>query len=200
MYSQNDEEKWIEGYFANKIEEKKVGRFLDIGAYDGKTFSNTHRLFELGWFGVCVEPSPSVFVGLLKLYGREERIQLVNAAVGPNAQLMQFHDSGGDAVSTLSKSHRDKWDSGSNFKSFFVPVVTVYNILTQVGFAFDFINIDIEGTNLELLKTFPPPTLRSASMVCIEHDGHAEEMLEILQSVAEFKELHRNGENLIVVK
>ena len=36
MYSQRDEELHILGYFGDK-----VGRFIDIGAYDGKSFSNT---------------------------------------------------------------------------------------------------------------------------------------------------------------
>lgn len=51
--SQYGEGRWIAEHFAGR-----VGRFLDVGAFDGKTFSNTWRLAQEGWFGVCVEPSP----------------------------------------------------------------------------------------------------------------------------------------------
>ena len=51
-YSQNDEEKVILGWFRDK--KKKVGRFLDVGAYTGLELSNTRALMEKGWSGVCV--------------------------------------------------------------------------------------------------------------------------------------------------
>lgn len=40
---------------------KREGFFLDIGAYDGKTFSNTYTLEKyLGWTGICVEANPKI--------------------------------------------------------------------------------------------------------------------------------------------
>lgn len=36
------------------------GRFLDIGAHDGVTFSSTRALLLNGWSGVYVEPDPVV--------------------------------------------------------------------------------------------------------------------------------------------
>ncbi len=61
MYSQNNEEKFILEHFKNR-----KGKFLDIGAYDGKTFSNTFALVELGWSGLEIEASPINFVNLMK--------------------------------------------------------------------------------------------------------------------------------------
>lgn len=45
----------------------RAGAFLDIGAYDGVLFSNT-CFFErdLGWRGICVEPTPHIFAQLRK--------------------------------------------------------------------------------------------------------------------------------------
>lgn len=40
-------------------------RFLEIGAWDPITFSNTRALVELGWRGVMIEPSPGPFIELL---------------------------------------------------------------------------------------------------------------------------------------
>ena len=62
MFSQRDEEQVILDHFGDR-----VGTFLDVGAYDGITFSNTHALALKGWSGVCVEASPSCFVKLMKI-------------------------------------------------------------------------------------------------------------------------------------
>ena len=77
MYSQLNEEEFILDATAH-IER---GRFLDIGAYHSKTFSNTRALFERGWSGVMIDCAPRALVSLLEDYGAEERITIVNAAV-----------------------------------------------------------------------------------------------------------------------
>mgnify|MGYP000961084393 CR=1 FL=1 len=59
MYSQNNEEEVILKYLGDS-----TGTFLDIGAFDGITFSNTYELVKRGWKGVMVEASPRTFIKL----------------------------------------------------------------------------------------------------------------------------------------
>jgi len=59
MYSQNNEEQIILNYLGDS-----TGHFLDIGAFDGITFSNTYELVKRGWTGVMVEASPRTFIKL----------------------------------------------------------------------------------------------------------------------------------------
>jgi FkbM family methyltransferase len=51
----------LENFFRGK----RGGVFVDVGAYDGETFSNS-LFFErtMGWTGLCVEPLPSAFARL----------------------------------------------------------------------------------------------------------------------------------------
>ena len=59
FYGQNGEDKFIyEAFFSSK----KEGVFIDIGANDGISFSNTY-FFEknLNWKGICFEPYPEKF-------------------------------------------------------------------------------------------------------------------------------------------
>lgn len=59
FYSQYHQDEYIyELFFKNKYN----GIFVDIGAHDGITYSNTF-FFEkhLGWSGICVEPIPELF-------------------------------------------------------------------------------------------------------------------------------------------
>jgi hypothetical protein len=61
-YSQFEEQDHI----LHAVQNITEGRFLDIGSWDAVTFSNTRALFELGWSGVMIEPSPGPFVELLR--------------------------------------------------------------------------------------------------------------------------------------
>ena len=54
--SQDGQDKWAN---ENVFKGKSRGIFVDLGCYDGVTYSNTWY-FErvLNWTGVCVEPNP----------------------------------------------------------------------------------------------------------------------------------------------
>ena len=54
MYSQNHEDDIVLNFFQNTESNKTV---LEIGANDGKTFSNSLLLIENGWKAHLVEPS-----------------------------------------------------------------------------------------------------------------------------------------------
>jgi FkbM family methyltransferase len=198
-YSQNDEEVVIVDFFQKAG--LTQGRFLDIGAYDGKAFSNTLRLAELGWGGVCVEPSPSVFPALLKLHGDNPNIVLINAAVGFSAGLVEFYDAGGDAISTTSVPHMQKWQMGwsVNYKRFFVYTVPISELFAHFGMAFEFINIDVEDANWSLFQALPFNLLERTRMICIEHDGMADRMLALAAPYG-FRQVYMNGENLILAR
>jgi len=197
-YSQNNEEAVITDYFKGT-----KGHFLDIGAYDGKTFSNTLRLAEMGWSGVCIEPSPTVFPALLKVHGENPNITLVNAAICPERlpRMVEFYDSGGDAISTTDMKHVEKWEAGykCKFQKFFVYMMPLAEVFTKFGCSFQFINIDVESTNHALFLELPFSHLTDTRMICVEHDGNDMNMEGKAHSWG-FVRLSFNGENLILAR
>lgn len=197
-YSQGNEEAVIlEALGA----ERKAGHFLDIGAFDGKTFSNTLRLAELGWSGVCLEPSPTVFPALLKLHAANDRITLINAAVCANPGFVTFYDSGGDALSTTHEPHREKWQAGYavNYAKMVVWAISYTELFRQVGYEFDFVNLDVEGLSAAMLLRLPLNLLTRCRCLCVEHDGRME---EIVAHCARYNYgyLWHSGENVILVR
>lgn len=199
-YSQNNEEEIIVAEF-DRLGVKE-GRFLDIGAWDGKGFSNTFRLAELGWSGVCVEASPTVFPSLIKNHTGNPKITLVNAVVAPNqTKLVQWFDSGGDAISSTNPAHVAKWEAGwkVKFTPFWVFTMPILTLFDQFGFDFDFINIDVESTNLDLFLALPWKALKQAKVICVEHDCHQNDMAQIAGTYG-FRALGMNGENLILTR
>ena len=196
MYSQNNEEQFILEHFGSM-----VGRFLDIGAFDGKTFSNTLALVERNWTGVCVEPSPPVFASLLKLHGGNPNIKLVNAAVSDTARLQAFYDSGGDAISSLSTAHVDKWsrNAGTKFMPFLIHTITLPMIFEQFGYNFDFVNLDVEGLSYQLFTALPLDKLAQTTLLCVEHDGNVAPACQLAAQHG-YRVVTSNPENLIFAR
>jgi len=189
-YSQKGEEKVILEIFGDH-----VGRFLDIGAFDGKTFSNTLALVERGWGGVLIEPSPNAFMALSDRHRGNDKLSLIMAAVGLDQSLIQFYNSP-DAISTTQDENYEKWKAHADFTGrFWVPQITVEQILNQFG-GFDFISIDTEGTSTELFKRFPLAAMRP-KCICVEHDHHEGEILQIATGLGYICPYY-DGNNLIL--
>lgn len=146
------------------------GIFLDIGAHAARENSNTRALADLGWSGVCVEPSPIPFAELVKTYQDREAITLVHALVDCEMGLCEFHDCGGDQLSTTSKTLRDRWlgeGYSHPWRKIYVPAITLWS-LNRFG-PFDFVNIDTEGMNPAILR-HAFNALEDPKLVCVEND------------------------------
>lgn len=208
-YSQGDEE----GVIARLLSGRAMSRrFLDIGAHDGVTFSNTRRLADEGWTGTLVEPSPAAFVSLMKNYEGRANCDLVHAAIveaGPQ-RLITFHDSHGDMVSTLSDDHRSLWQGRGghqkaigkpipgnvNFQPICVAALNVVDLIAQFPGPYDFVNLDVEGTNFELFRAM---RLRSigAAVACVEYQDKKQEITQHAAAQG-YEVAHTTNENLIL--
>lgn len=196
MFSQQDEEVYIVRFFENT----KEGRFLDIGAHDGQTFSTTRQLALQGWGGVCVEPSPSVFPALQKRYQNNPKIQTLEYAVSDITGVIDFWDSDGDLVSSINQEHIRAWAAkGWHFKKTQVNTLTVPALFELVGYDFNFINLDVEGTNLNVFSQFPFAKLEKTKMICVEFEHKEQQMLELTKSYG-FRLLHKTPENLLLIR
>lgn len=199
-YSQNSEEQHILRIVTIEGEKNHVGRFLDIGAYNPKLFSNTRALFERGWGGVMVEASPGPFLDLMIEYGECERVELVCAAVGvaPKSRLVRFHHSEA-GVGTSNDAHYQKWRDKAEFEGrFFASVITIGDLIVQFGIDFDFVNIDVEGESAEVFLRALNARLRPKCF-CVEHDGRQEELTRVALLHGYCQE-DLNGENVIFAR
>jgi len=197
-YSQNNEQAVITAYFGSEI-----GRFLDIGAYDGVRLSNTRALLEKGWNGTLVEPSPIVFTQLMaNTVEYADKVTLVNAAITTEElEPIPFYDSMGDAISTTDPQHLVKWNSHKFWRSFFVMPIRSQQFCIKFGFDYDFVSIDVESQNYNLLRSLPLSNFDKLRMICIEYDDKAPQITEWITGLGMgFKLIDHNSENLIFAK
>lgn len=189
-YSQGEEQKHILEHCG------PTGRFLDIGAWHAKNLSNTRALYERGWSGVLVEPSPEPFLGLLREYGNDDRVSLIMAAVGDNG-LKRFHASA-DALSTSSEDNFQKWrDVGGFYGRYWVQSVEVKFIIDNFG-PFDFVSIDTEGTSVEVFRSLLATHARPRC-ICLEHDFKNVECLSLAKQYG-YREVYFSGENQVFAR
>ena len=195
MYSQNNEEEVIVGYFGTDFK----GQLIDIGAYNPFKFSNTRKLYELGWGCSFVEPSKICFESFVQEYAGAKNVKLFNFAMGDHNGTVDFYDSTGDALSTTSVDHLEKWKTyNANFQKVTVEMREINEFLAEHD-SIDFLSIDVESTNMQLFNVIKDEHLARTTMLCIEHDGADK---EICNRLAKFghKTLLYNAENLILAK
>ena len=110
---------------------------------------------------------------------------------------MQFYDCD-DAVGTFDDKHHDLWKDKIDYEQTKVDVMSVETLFKQ-EVDYDMINLDVEGLNWEIFQEIPFDRLTNLKLICVEHNNKINEMTELISKHG-FKEIHRNGENVIFVK
>lgn len=146
--SQVGQDRYLNEYI---FQDKKNGFFVDIGAYDGYMISNSY-FFEdkLNWDGICVEPIPHEF----KKLKENRKCKCINAAVSQKRGELKFIlDEKTDMLSRLYENKYKNIINNKDIKIINVPSVTLNDILEGIDHTIDFISIDTEGTELDVLKS-----------------------------------------------
>ncbi|NTS43783.1 FkbM family methyltransferase [Flavisolibacter sp. BT320] len=157
-FSQYCQDKFINDVVFNH---KRNGFFLDIGAHDGISFSNSYFFEEYREFkGICIEPNPKVF----KLLNDNRKAKNINACIGAEDGTAVFLAiSGyGEMLSGLLEYYRPEHlvridqlmkDNGSQKQLIDVNVVTLDTIRNFIPGCVDYCSLDTEGNELAILKT-----------------------------------------------
>ena len=154
FYSQAGQDRIIyDVFFKSK---KQNGYFVDIGAYDGITGSNSY-FFEknLGWEGILIEPSRNQFSKLEK----NRKNICFNNAISNKIQSIEFIDviKGLTQMSGLKQeSYTDTYnmlDSDLNTltECYVIDTSTFSNLVKRKNI--DYLSIDIEGGELDLIHS-----------------------------------------------
>lgn len=194
VYSQGEEEKHILEFFDDYI-----GWFLDIGAHDGKSNSNTRALAECGWSGILVDGDPRTIECLKQLYQNKPNIHIIHNCVGTYDGEIIFYLGSDPSVSTLSSLHKNVWEkqAGVTYTPIIVPVVTYLTLIKPYPYKFDFISLDIEGMDWEVLRQIPLEN-SPVQLICIECGGN--DRIKCLNHTKQFgfQLIYSNDENILV--
>jgi FkbM family methyltransferase len=159
-FAQNGEDVMAWNYFNRKTD----GFFVEVGANHPTTLSQTWFLEQRGWKGILVEPLPSC---CRQLGAQRKNSTVCEAAVGAPEQT-------GQAVLNVAAS--DVWSHLGESKGLevvqriTVAVRTLDAILDECNApAVDFLSIDTEGTELDVLRGLNLQKRRPALLVIEDH-------------------------------
>ncbi len=145
-YSQLKQDLNVVKFFNN---EKEL-YFLDIGANDGITLSNSFLLEkEYKWTGICVEPLPDAFEKLTKC----RNVICDNRAVfNKTGLVLKFSES--KLFSGITE-YIDKYPNAKNGNQIDVNTITLQDLLLEhkAPNTIHYLSLDTEGTELEILKS-----------------------------------------------
>jgi FkbM family methyltransferase len=127
------------------------GYFVEVGANEPRARSQTFHLEQAGWTGVLIEPQPEL-AGLLRA-NRSAKVYAVACSSPENAgRALALHVAG-----PLSSLDRERMAPGAAPERVIaVPAKTLDSVLEDADAPpdFDFLSIDVEGHELEVLRGF----------------------------------------------
>jgi len=128
---------------------KSDGTYVEVGAYDGITYSNTYQLAKLGWRGILFEPMPHLYNSCLEVYKSFPNVELVNKFVSYDFRTVTMYKYGdlysGDA--RLISQVGPGWEKAAE-----VETTTLwYELDMRQIDEFDVLVIDAEGHDLDVL-------------------------------------------------
>jgi FkbM family methyltransferase len=162
-YSIFEEDKFINNYFKNKSK----GFYIDVGAYHPLDGNNTHLLYKKGWKGLNFD----INYYSIKLFNflRKRDINIHSGVSGKKNRLTMYYRKEINMLNTLDEKIA-KMQFKNGYKKRNVKVNTL-NFFLFKNFKkldkIDFINIDVEGVELDVLKSLNFKKFKP-QLICIE--------------------------------
>ena len=152
----------------------RKGTFIECGAYDGETASNTLSLErEYGWSGYLIEPNPNLYGYVIR---KNRNVTSLNACISTDSKEI--------LVNVLAAGQGSKiTDQGAG--AFRVPCFTFSSIMSAFKLqSIDYFSLDVEGFELDVLKTIPYDKydIKTLSVEYAHSPGGKKPIVDFMQS------------------
>lgn len=138
------------------FEKNKHGFYVDVGAHHPKRFSNTFLFYRKGWSGINIDAMP----GSMRLFKKQRPRDLnLELGVAQETGSLDYYVFNEPALNGFSKQISESRENADN--NYFVSKVIKVDVspLSEVlnnhldGRKIDFLTVDVEGLDLEVLKS-----------------------------------------------
>mgnify|MGYP001403874990 FL=1 len=145
----------------------KNGFYVDAGCYHPLHLSNTYLLYKRSWTGINIDISE--FSIKLFNYLRPNDVNINSAVSNMEKEISFYYQKKLSQLSTIKKEISNERMQG-NIKEKKIKSLKLNSILNQSKFKnrqIDFLNIDVEGADFEVLKSLDF-TIYEPKIICIE--------------------------------
>lgn len=157
-YSQLGQDKFVDQFF----KQKENGIFVDVGAHDGVSCSNTYFLeLNRNWTGLCVEPGQREFDHMKTIrrcfleracisnYDGESEFTYIEGYANMLSGLTEDYNT-----QHLSRINSEMKSYGGSLDKITIPVFRLQTLLDKYGLInIDYCSIDTEGSEFNVIKS-----------------------------------------------
>lgn len=160
----------LPGLYEQLFGERTDGSFVEVGAYDGETFSNTSCLADLGWRGLYLEPIRESFERCQERHRRNPAVQVMNYAIGVEAGSVRFWENGQFSTGSedeVAVNLANRWLAGAGMMEIEVPQIRLDTALERAGMTprFDLLVVDVDGMEEQVFAGFDLERWRPRHMI-----------------------------------
>jgi FkbM family methyltransferase len=153
-YSQEGEDMVLRSFYEGQKNYK--GFYVDVGAHHPSRFSNTNYFYKKGWRGINIEPTP----GAIKPFTifRKNDINL-NIGISGVKDKLTFYCFNEPALNGFSREISEERNTSKKYKIIkeveieTYPLADVLDKNLPANQQIDFLTIDVEGLDLQVLKS-----------------------------------------------
>ena len=175
------------------LNQKRNGFFVEIGGYNGESFSNSLFLEkERGWSGLLVEPNPYTYELMV---GRDRNCFMKNACISNTVPNMTFIVAGPltSVKKITTKRHQQRIDADAILygkheiwrhakENVVVKCYSLSSLMNTLGQThIDYFSLDVEGAEMIILQSIDWKHL-DIDVFTIETDQHRQEILTFMKT------------------
>lgn len=149
------------------LSKQPAGFYVDVGAHAPIDYSNTYALYQRGWRGLAIDPDPDSITAFRRARPEDTALQLAIGTKPGKVTVHLFNDRSMNTVSETSFAQYQANPRKRHLGDIVVeqqPLATVLAEHVPAGREIDFLNVDCEGVDLDVLRSndwarFHPPLL-----------------------------------------
>jgi FkbM family methyltransferase len=151
-YSQEGEDLILDRIFEGKLN----GFYVDVGAHHPQRFSNTYYFYLLGWNGINIDAMPGSMATFNKSRTRDINLEI---AISDHQHELTYYGFNETALNSFSQELATEYSKLDNFHIVFEKAIKTYTLAEILdeylpqNQEIDFLNIDVEGIDYQVLKS-----------------------------------------------
>ena len=192
-YSMNEEDVFVSNFF--KLKNK--GFYVDVGAYHPLEINNTCLLYKKGWKGINID------INKLSIdyfnFLRPNDINMNIAISNKKKNEFFYYQKEKSPLNTLNLKHANRVFGKNKYKKRKIltnNLTTVLNNTKYKNKKIDFLNVDIEGLDLNALKGLDFKTYRP-KLICIEIPNYVSPSIDLIKKQKIYKFLNKKKYKLV---
>lgn len=169
----------LAGIYAGVFGYPYIGTFVEVGAYDGKTYSNTYGLATMGWSGMYVEPNPLAYVKCTTNHKTHVNVEVLAVACSNEKRTGMLRE--GADIHTLNVQMADILGAHKLVHS--VEITQLDDLLITRRNAYgtyrniDLLVIDVEGEERNVLEGFSLQFWMPRMVIIEAHEFHTDQRM-----------------------